>query len=97
MLDNAVEVRIQAKNKVQYEAFVRVIEPLFDEKIIIETAERRTRHRLMEIINCDPVLFQIYIRFHHSALEHILETDEDPRQSLIELILALNEPDLVPG
>lgn len=97
MVPKGIEVRIKARDVEQYEHFVSVVNPLFEEKVTIDTAERKMGLRLIEVIDCDLDLLQVYLRFHEPALAYIRESATDPRRLLVELILALNEPAKVPG
>jgi hypothetical protein len=97
MVQNGIDVRIKARDEDQFDQFVSIVTPLFEEKVIIETAERKMGLRLIEAIDCDPDFLQVNLRFHEPALAYIRECPTDPRRLLIELILALNEPAQVPG
>jgi ribosomal protein S10 len=97
MVQNGIDVRIKARDEDQFDQFVSIVTPLFEEKVIIETSERKMGSRLIEVIDCDPDLLEVYLRFHEPALAYIRESPTDPRRLVVELILALNEPAQVPG
>jgi hypothetical protein len=96
MIPEGIEVRIKARDEEQFDHFVSIMTPLFEDTLIIETAERRMHCHLLEVFFCDPDLLQIDLRFHQPALAYIRDSATDPRRLLLELILALNEPAQVP-